>query len=297
MTAIRRIHDLYGRLLIAGSAPFHTVTDISEQGQWTVPVPEPVPRRSRSTLWIACAGALAYNSWPLAFAANPSLAGSALASSFEGRSEPFSWLFILLDCVAGLCMGIVCVRELLPRHGRVRPTGVLVFALLGYGVFGLATAVDAVVPLNCGTTSAQACASQVWPLTPDDFLTGIAVLALFVAALAVVYQLTRKPVALPLSVPVTMTVALIGWGVLGLTVIAWSTSATLAAVDQYAFLTLTSVLAFVVPLGATSSRRLSSTSPAAEDLLPPAEIIETAEPALIESQALNPSQSWPRAMC
>jgi len=294
MTAIRRIQDLYGRMLVAGSAPFHTVTDISEQGQWTVPVPEPVPRRNRSTLWIACAGALAYNSWPLAFVANPSLAGSALASSFEGRSEPFSWLFILLDCIAGLCMGIVCVHELFPRQGRLRPTGVLVLALLGYGVFGVATAVDAVVPLSCGATSAQACASQIWPLTPDDLLTGIAVLGLFVAAAAVVFQMMRRPVAFPLSVPVTMTIALIGWGVLGLTVVVWSTSTTLAAVDQYAFLTLTSVLAFVVPLGATSSRRPSLTNPAADDLLPSA---ETAQPALIESQALNPSQSLPRAMC
>jgi hypothetical protein len=230
----------------AVSAP----TDLLERGQWTIPVPSPVPRRSRSTLWIACVGALAYNSWPLAFLVNPSLAGSALASSFEARSEPFSWLFILLDCIAGLCIGIVCVRELRPRQG-LRPHIVLVLALLGYGVFGLATAVDAVVPLNCGSASAQTCASQLWPLTPDDMLTGIAVVALFAAAVAVVLEMSRRPVALPASVLVTIGAALVGWGGLGLTILVSNTSSTLAAACQYAFLTITSVLVFVVPLGAT----------------------------------------------
>jgi hypothetical protein len=233
-----------------GTGAVSTTTDLLERGQWTVPVPSPVPRRSRSTLWIACVGALAYNSWPLAFLVNPSLAGSALASSFEARSEPFSWLFILLDCIAGLCIGIVCVRELRPRRG-LRPHIVLVLALLGYGVFGLATAVDAVVPLNCGSASAQACASQLWPLTPDDMLTGIAVVALFVAVVAVVLELNRRPVALPSSVLVIIGAALVGWGGLGFTILVSNTSSTLAAACQYAFLTITSVLVFVVPLGAT----------------------------------------------
>jgi hypothetical protein len=148
-------------------------------------------------------------------------------------------------------MGIVCVRELRPRQGRLRPHIVLVLALLGYGVFGLATAVDAVVPLNCGSVSAQACASQLWPLTPDDLLTGIAVLGLFVAAVAVALEMYRRPAALPLSVLVILGAALFGWGALGLVILFWNTSATLAAVCQYAFITITSVLAFIVPLGAT----------------------------------------------
>ena len=203
-------------------------------------------------------GALAYSSWPLAFLVNPSLAGSALASSFEGRSQPFSWLFILLDCVAGLCTGIVCIRELRPRPSLPRPDKVLVLALLGYGAFGVATAVDAVVPLNCGSASAQACASQIWPLTPDDFLTGTAVLALFVAAVAVIVEMTRGPLAFPSFVPVVITMTLIAWGGLGLSVLLPVTSDTAAAVCQYAFLTLTSVLTFVIPLGAASARQRST---------------------------------------
>lgn len=211
-------------------------------------------------MWIACAGALAYNSWPLAFLVNPSLAGSALASSFEGRSEPFSWLFILLDCIAGLCIAIVCIRELRPRQELRGPRTMLALALLGYGVFGMSTAVDAVVPLNCGSSSVQECASQVWPLTPDDFLTGIAVLALFVATVAVVFLMAGVPAAFPSFVPVTITITLIGWSLLGLAVLLSTTSAILAATFQYSFLTLTSILMFIVPLGAVSAHRRSTQS-------------------------------------
>jgi hypothetical protein len=218
------------------------------------PAPARPLRRSRTTLWIALAGALAYNSWPLAFLVNSSLAGTALASSFEGRSEPFAWLFILLDCVAGLCTGIVCVRELRSHRRQRRLTGLIACALLAYGAFGAATAVDAVVPLRCGSTSAQACASQLWPLTPDDVLTGGAVLALFVAAVAALVYAARRPAGTASYAPATIVLILAGWSALGLVVLMWSSAAVMAAVCQYAFLTLTSILSFLVVLGATETR-------------------------------------------
>ena len=246
----------FARSPIAESASVRASTGVLERGQRTVSVPSVASDRSRVTLWIACIGARAYNSWPLAFLVNPSLAGSALASSFEARSEPFSWLFILLDCIAGLCTAAVCIRELRPRRGSPWPRRGLVLALVGYGVFGMATAVDAVVPLNCGTTSAQACASRLWPPTPDDFFTGTAVLALFVATATVIVLMTTRPVAFPPSVVVALTITLVVWTALGFTVLIWSTSGALAAADQYAYLTLTSILAFAVPLGATSIQRL-----------------------------------------
>lgn len=209
------------------------------------------PRRVRGravSLWFAGVGAVAYCSWPLAFLVNRSLAGSALASSFESRSEPFAWLFILLDCVAGLCIAVVCARELRPRVG-----GALAVVLLAYAAFGAATAVDAVVPLDCGSVSAQACAGQLWPITPDDVLTGTAVFALFVAAVTVLAQAVRRAREVPSRVPVIMMLILAGWSVSGLVVLAANTSGSLAAVCQYAFLTLTAILSFLVARGATGA--------------------------------------------
>jgi len=224
-----------------------------ELAQREVPVPSRV-RRGRSTLWIACAGALAYNSWPLAFLVNRPLAGDALASSLEARSEPFAWLFILLDCVAGLCVAVVCGRVLRSRRSS-RPSRALVFALLAYGVFGMVTGVNAVVPLTCGSTSAQACASQLWPPTADDVLTGTAVLALFAATATLVAQMAgRRATAFGLHVPVGIALALLCWSALGFMVLVGIGSTTVAASCQYAFLTLTSVLTCIVPLGVMSLR-------------------------------------------
>jgi len=206
--------------------------------------------RGQSTWWIALVGAVAYCSWPLAYLVNPSLAGTGLASSFEARSQPFSWLFILLDCVAGLCAVIVCFRVLHPRtRGRTLSRAGVV-GLRGYALFGVATAIDAVVPLHCGATSAQACASQLWPMTPDDILTGIAVLALF-AGEATVLMITRPPDG-PAVVPIAVAVTLAGWCVLGLAVLMGIAVSTSAAALQYAFLTLTSLLAFTIPVSLVS---------------------------------------------
>jgi len=46
--------------------------------------------------------ALAYCSWPIGFLVNPALTATGLASDLEAHGQPYSWLFILLDCVTGL---------------------------------------------------------------------------------------------------------------------------------------------------------------------------------------------------
>ena len=215
-----------------------------------------VPRRDRSMLWIAGTGALAYNSWPLGFVVNRPLAGSALASSFEGHRQPFSWLFIALDCIAGFCISLTCIHAV--RRSVFLPArsmGAFTLALIAYGIFGVATAVDAVVPLACGSKSAQACASQLWPPTPDDILTGLAIFALFFAVLVIVAQMARRLEAFPQLVPVTVMSALAAWTGLGLIVLLGGTSTSLAASSQYAFLTLTSVMLFIVPVAAARLQR------------------------------------------
>jgi hypothetical protein len=68
------------------------------------------------------------------------------------------------------------------------------------------------------------------------------------------------PAAFPSFVPVTITITLIGWSLLGLAVLLSTTSAILAATFQYSFLTLTSILMFIVPLGAVSAHRRSTQS-------------------------------------
>lgn len=242
--------------------------DVVEPAPWISPMSSIAGRGTVFTLCIAVAGALAYSSWPLGFLVNPALAGTALASSFEGRSQPFSWLFILLDCFAGLCTVIVCIRFLRSPRGSRRPGKALVLALLGYAVFGVTSAVDAAVPLSCGASSARACAAQLWPITPDDLLTGIAVLGLFGAVAILVVRMVRT--RLLLAVPATIAITTTGWCGLGIVVLFGSaSSASSAAAAQYAFLTLTSLLALVVPVEATLLRSRRS-GPALEAPMPEA---------------------------
>jgi hypothetical protein len=198
---------------------------------------------------------------------NPSLAGRALASSFESRTQPFSWLFILLDCISGLCAVIVCLHFVRLWHQTRPPSQALVFALLGYAAFGVATAVDAVIPLDCGASSARACAAQLWPITPDDLLTGIAILALFVAVAIVALQMVRTRAH---SVaPAAIGIATAGWSVLGLFVLFASTSSATVAIAQYGFLTLAGVLAVIVPVEAASAL-LRQPSPLTQESTAPA---------------------------
>jgi len=206
---------------------------------------------NRLALAIAVTGAFAYCSWPLAFIVNPSLAGGALASSFESRNQPFSWLFILLDCITGLCTVIVFLHFLRLRRNKRAPTPALVFALLGYAAFGVMTAVDAVIPLNCGASSAKACAAQLWPITPDDLLTGIAILALFVSLAIVARQMIRT--RLHSVVPGVIGTTAVGWSVLGLIVLIANTTSSTAAFAEYGFITLASLLAVVIPLEVAST--------------------------------------------
>ncbi len=222
----------------------------SPRVEWAAPI------RYRFTALLAIVGAVAYCSWPLGFLVNPSLAGSALASSFESRNQPFSWLFILLDCLSGLCTVIVCLRFLHHRRHLGASGKAVVSALLGYAAFGVTTAVDAVIPLDCGASSARACAAQLWPLTPDDLLTGIAILAILVAVTIVVVQMIRTP--LRSAVAAMIAVAAVGWCVMGLYVLLGSTYSSSVAFAQYGFLTLTSVLVLVVPLQAAMVLRSRS---------------------------------------
>jgi hypothetical protein len=210
-----------------------------------------LPARSRVTVLIASCGAVAYSSWPLAFVLNRPMAGSALASSFEARSQPFSWLFILLDCFVGLCT-VAVVAGQFPRLGWIRRDRALIGVLVSYGLFGLATAIDAVVPLTCSSESSRACASQLLPVTPDDVLTGLAVFALFLAATFAFARLLGNRAVYPVSFPVALAALTAAWSAIGIIVLLEAPGG--AASWQYVFLTLTSVLALVVPISAIENR-------------------------------------------
>lgn len=93
---------------------------------------------------------LFYSSWPLGYWLNPQ-ANRGLASDLEASHQPYSWVFIAMDIACGILVGIVAWKLLIiirSSSSQKNHLG-LWFAVLGAGIFGLFTAVDAVLPLNC----------------------------------------------------------------------------------------------------------------------------------------------------
>lgn len=94
-----------------------------------------------------------YSSWPLGYWLNPQ-ANRGLASNLEAIHQPYNWLFVGLDILSG---GLICIAtwyllRFVRRHKR-RPDGIwLETAVIGLGIFGFLTALDAMLPLNCVET-------------------------------------------------------------------------------------------------------------------------------------------------
>ena len=91
-----------------------------------------------------------YSSWPLGYWLNPQ-ADHGLASNLEALHQPYNWLFILIDISSGVLTFIAC-RELLEigmGSSSDRTSLGLWVAIWGAVIFGLFTAIDAVIPLDC----------------------------------------------------------------------------------------------------------------------------------------------------
>ncbi|HVB05492.1 MAG TPA: hypothetical protein VNF07_04490 [Acidimicrobiales bacterium] len=195
---------------------------------------------------------LAYCSWPLGSVVNPALASSGLASDLGSHGQPYSWLFSLLDCVTGAATVLASGLLLARRRDGDRPPPV---ALAAYALFGLLTAVDSLLPIGCGESDLTGCGADLSRPNVDDVLTGLAVFALFVAALS---ALRRAAAAGP---PPTLLIGgalVLAWSGTGLVFLANHFSTRPAVTLQHLFLTLSSVLSFAVPALLVAARRARS---------------------------------------
>ncbi len=198
---------------------------------------------------VGLVASVAYCSWPLGFILNPALTRTGLASDLEVHGQPFFWLFILLDCICGIAT-IVVAMDAWSLRGNVHERIVFGF----YALFGVATAIDALVPVNCGSKVLASCGADLTGINFDDILTGIAVLALFVAAVLAEVQFVRIYGWTRYSV--SSLVVTVSWSAFGLYYFAEHFSQKPAVVLQHIMLTMTSVVAFLVVLAFHTRPRL-----------------------------------------
>ena len=97
-----------------------------------------------------------YSSWPLGYWLN-SQATRGLASDLQALHQPYNWVFISMDVICGILVGIVSGKLLMiiQKNSHQKNLLGLWTAVLGAGGFGLFTAIDALLPLNCIQGSPQ----------------------------------------------------------------------------------------------------------------------------------------------
>ncbi len=106
----------------------------------------PLNRPWLSIMPLTVLAGLLYNSWPLGYWLNP-IANRGLASNLEAAHQPYNWVFMSLDIISGL---LICVASwLLLKILRQAQSLLLMTAAAGFGLFGLLTAIDAVLPIDC----------------------------------------------------------------------------------------------------------------------------------------------------
>ncbi len=103
----------------------------------------------RVSLVMLLAGAL-YSSWPLGYWLNPG-GNRGLASNLEASNQPYNWLFIGLDIASGALVVVVTwwLLRFVRHHNGGRKHWWLEAGIVGVAMFGLFTALDAILPLNC----------------------------------------------------------------------------------------------------------------------------------------------------
>lgn len=150
-------------------------------------------------IFLAAAAGVIYNSWILGYWLNPVVARHDLASELEALQQPFNWLFTTGDIVCGLLVILLSVILWRRRTSKRHWTNKL--ASITFGLFGLGTLLDALLPLSCDPTIQQC------PITIHDplllahgFFSIAASLALFISVVAVWWTRRHNPLTAALII-------------------------------------------------------------------------------------------------
>jgi len=190
-----------------------------------------------STILAVVAG-VAYCSWPLGYILNPLVSRRGLASELGALHQPYNWLFIALDVLAGALV-IAVARLLWPRaDGWVNKV-----VLTSFVLFGLLTAIDALLPMSC-TPSLTTCPGL--DHQPMLVLHGIASfgasIGLFVSAV-LVWWLRRKHTDATI-----MSAFMAGWILFGIVSVYFLIRPGPGYLVQHYYITLCSVWTAALPL-------------------------------------------------
>lgn len=97
---------------------------------------------------ISCVTAIIYNSWPLGYLLNNQVAHHQFASELEDIGQPYNWLFMSFDILTGIL--VLYIALLIWRRFAFLEKDISTKIIAtGFVVFGIFTAISALLPLNC----------------------------------------------------------------------------------------------------------------------------------------------------
>jgi hypothetical protein len=126
-----------------------------------------------------------YNSWLLGYYLNPLVAGSALASLLGASGQPYNWLFIWGDVVCGLV--VLAISALVYKPNRL-----LIISLSGFIVFGIMTALSALLPIHCSGVASSCDFTNVFDI--HDITGALAGIGQFVGMIYATILAKKLPI-------------------------------------------------------------------------------------------------------
>jgi hypothetical protein len=209
--------------------------------------------RLRVSRILAVVAGVAYCSWPLGYVLNPAVSRRGLASELAALHQPYNWLFIALDVLAGAL--VLAVSGLLWQRSadRARKTILVSFAL-----FGALTAIDAVMPMNCEPSLTTCPSLSHQPLLVLHGIASIgASIGLFISAVLVWWQKRERKGA------GIMSILMIGWSLFGVFSLYFFFRPGPGYLSQHYYITLCSVWTAILPLmlAPTNARTSSLKAP------------------------------------
>ncbi|WP_179397722.1 DUF998 domain-containing protein [Demequina lutea] len=186
---------------------------------------------------LAVAAGLAYCSWPLGYVLNPLVSRRGLASELAALHQPYNWVFIALDVVAGAL--IVAVSRLLWHRGDGRANKVV---LVNFALFGLLTAIDALLPMSCEPSLTTCPSLSHQPMLVLHGIASItASICLFISAVLVWWQRRNQTGA------TIMSAFMVGWILFGIFSLYFLFRPGPGYLAQHYYITLCSVWTAALP--------------------------------------------------
>ena len=193
---------------------------------------------------LAAIAGLLYCSWPLGYYLNPGSA-SSLASNLGGVDQPYNWLFIVLDVVGGAL--IMAVGTALYYGPQAKRSWLLKISALSYGLFGLFTAMDAVVPVDCAADKHQCGQLLQHPLVIGHGLLSLASIGFLTISLTGVWWLLIRLRQSNIWISYTLHLFVLTWFFFGCVTAMLLISNASSVLSQHVFIIACSVWTALFP--------------------------------------------------